>query len=102
MVKPAGLISYSEGITLRPSRSTFTSEDEVIPAVERDEAIGCSEVDAYFPLILADLIADAEGGLWVSDAHGSLLLAEVCQPYNDILTERFGQYFKRRPIWVLA
>jgi hypothetical protein len=36
-------------------------KDEIIPAVERDEAIGCSEVDAYFPLILADLIADAGG-----------------------------------------
>ena len=34
------------------------SKDEIVPAIERDEAIGCSEVDAYFPLILADLIAD--------------------------------------------
>src|SRR5262249_60222174 len=58
-------------------------KDEIIPAVERDEAVGCSEVDAYFPLILADLIADAEGGLRVSYAHGSLLLTEVCKPYID-------------------
>src|SRR6266536_3103243 len=50
-------------------------KDEIIPAIERDEAIGCSEVDAYFPLILADLIADAEGDLRVSDAHGSLKCA---------------------------
>jgi hypothetical protein len=53
-------------------------KDEIIPAVERDEAVGSSEVDARLPFILADLIADAEGGLRVSDAHGSLLLAEVC------------------------
>src|SRR5262245_29167000 len=130
MVKPAGLMSYSEGITLRPSRSTFTSEDavissniqpyglmrkwcsgpgtradvgkdEIIPAIERDEAVGCSEVDAYFPLILADLIADAEGDLRVSDAHGGLLLAEVCNRHSgsrthSITSSQTGEHWLRR------
>src|SRR5262245_55554736 len=75
-------------------------KDEIIPAVERDEAVGCSEVDAYFPFILADLIADAEGGLRVSDAHGSLLLAEVCKSYIHRTVRAIKRLFKRCPMWV--
>jgi hypothetical protein len=32
-------------------------KDEIIPAVKCDEAVGCCEVDARVPLIIADLIA---------------------------------------------